>query len=125
MTTISRTVAVAIALITAGCGGQSGHPPIARIRVQPEYVPVHDGYQTDVVLDGSGSADPVDDPLGTRPLLYQWSVADPNAPILPDPSAAIVTIRIAGEAPVQVSLTVADGSDDKTTVDATVGISAP
>jgi hypothetical protein len=108
-----------------GCGGQAGHPPIARISLSPAYVPLGDAYSTDVVLDGSGSSDPVDDPNGVQPLLYQWIVDDDHAPIAPSPSVARVTVRIAGDHPVRVTLTVTDGSDDKTSATATIGVVLP
>jgi hypothetical protein len=113
------------AFLLVGCAGQTGHPPIARITVAPETVPLGDGYATDVVLDGSSSSDPVDDPNGIQPLLYEWVVDDDHAPIAPDPQAARVTTRIAGDHPVRVTLTIADGSDDKTSATAIIGVTVP
>jgi hypothetical protein len=116
---------VPTAFLLVGCGSQTGHPPIARITVAPESVPLGDGYTTDVVLDGSTSSDPVDDPNGLQPLLYEWVVDDDHAPISPDPQAAKVTVRIAGDHPVRVTLTIADGSDDKTSALAIIGVTVP
>jgi hypothetical protein len=115
----------ALGSFCTGCGGAPGHPPIARISVSPAYVPLGDGYATDVVLDGSASSDPVDDPNGIQPLLYQWVVDDDHAPIAPAPTVAVVTTRIAGDHPVRVTLTVTDGSDDKTSAIATIGVTLP
>jgi hypothetical protein len=131
---MTRIFAGFAAIITAGalgalglvaCSSETGHLPIARISVDPAYVPLGDGYATDVVLDGSGSSDPVDDPNGAQPLLYQWVVDDDHATILPDARAARVTVRIAGDHPVRVTLTIADGSDDKTSASAIIGVTVP
>src|SRR5688500_647303 len=60
--------------IWAGCATEEGRPPIARIDVTPGSIPENDGFQTAVVLDGTRSADPVDDPDGSASLEFLWSV---------------------------------------------------
>lgn len=118
---------VAWLLLTSGCAVTKGgdHPPTARITVTPSHVPVDDNYTTEVTLDGSGSRDDVDDPSAIRPLLYEWVVEDPKALLQPDPGAVQVTVRVAGTRPVTVRLTIADGSNTKTTVTAQIGLTLP
>jgi hypothetical protein len=116
---------VAWLLLAAGCAAKGDHPPTARINVTPSHVPVDDNYTTEVLLDGSGSRDDVDDPLAVRPLLYEWRVEDPKAFISPDAFSPQVAVKIAGTRPVTVRLTIADGSNTKTTVTAQIGVTLP
>ncbi len=108
--------------LLACSAGSPGHPPAARIVVTPAYVPLSDGYRTDVLLDGSGSSDDVDDPRRIQPLLYEWEIEDADAPVSPSLESQKVTVRIAGSHPVTVRLTVADGDDVKNTVSAQIGV---
>jgi hypothetical protein len=115
--------AAATILSVPGCGNQvPGHPPAARIVITPSYVRASDGYQTDVVLDGTHSSDDVDDPKRLQPLLYQWEIEDRDAPVSPSSESPVVTVRIAGVRPVTVRLTVADGDNVKNTVSAEIGL---
>lgn len=132
---VRRFVAAALAALAiaalggSGCASRAGHPPIARVTVTPGYVPLGDSYHTDVVLDGSGSRDQIDDPIGDSggalPLRFAWSVEDDHATIAPNPSAPMVTVRIAGAHPVTVHLTVTDAQDDAATTSAQIGVTAP
>jgi hypothetical protein len=89
------------------------------------YVPLGDGYQTDIVLDGTASADEVDDPAHVQPLLYAWVVDDPKSELQPSATVAKVTVRVAGAHPTTVHLAVADGDDVKTTATAQIGVTLP
>ncbi|MFI5288715.1 MAG: PKD domain-containing protein [Polyangia bacterium] len=108
-----------------GCGTKAGHPPIVRVTVTPGYVPLGDAYHTDVVLDGSGSRDQIDDPSGALPLGFAWTVEDDHATIAPSPSAQVVTVRIAGTHPVTAHLTVTDAQGDSASASAQIGVTAP
>ncbi len=77
------------------------------------------------MLDGSASADDVDDPAHVQPLLYEWVVDDAQSQILPSATEAKATVRVAGMHPVTVHLTVADGDDVKTTTSAQIGVTLP
>lgn len=110
----------------AGCGGApSGRPPSVRIQVSPAYVPLGDQGRTEVTLDGSDSLDAFDDPARAARLNYQWEIDEPDAPLLPDARAPIVTTRIAAERPVTVRLTVIDVDGQRASAAARIGVSLP
>lgn len=67
--------AVALGL-SPGCATDEGHPPLARIVLAPEAILANDGFQTEVTLDATTSADPLDDPDGTAPLAFTWQILD-------------------------------------------------
>ena len=96
-------------LVLAACGVEPGHAPVARISAAPRAILENDGFRTDVVLDGSGSEDPVDDPDNTEPLEYLWTVENDEFRVedgsLTSPR---VTLRFLGERPATVRLTVTD-----------------
>ena len=87
----------------------------------PTYIPQNDAFQTAIALDGSGSADEVDDPKATHPLNYSWSVGGDFKIQDGDLGAAKVTILLKGDRPVPVTLSVTDG-DDHLTAKSTVMI---
>ena len=91
------------------CGVDVGHAPVARIAASPRAVPEQDSFQTQVTLDGSASADPIDDPDGDRPLAYSWEITGDDLRIVSgrtsDPS---LTITLFGAHPATVRLTVED-----------------
>src|SRR4051812_1841416 len=76
-TVMPRRLLVCAALAAAGgCDAPIGHPPIARIDLTPAAIPAHDEFQTVVMVDGTRSGDPIDDPGATRPLAFQWEIVD-------------------------------------------------
>ncbi len=119
--TIVAGKAILIALVTAaaGCASDAGHPPIARITLSPTAIPAHDAFQTVVTLDGTKSADPLDDPSGSHPLAFQWTIdgddfrLDNSRATQPAPK-----VEFRGERPPTITLTVtdADGLDASATV---------
>ncbi len=115
----------AFAIACAGCSSGAARPPTARIAVAPAYVPLGDHYTTDVVLDGTASADAIDDPDAQKPLGYFWVVDDSGATIIPGPGAAKITVRVAGAAPTSVHLTVTNGDGDTNTANAIIGVTVP
>ena len=106
-------------LLLAACDAPIGHPPIARIELSPGAIPAHDEFQTAVVLDGTKSADPIDDPSGTETLQYQWTIVDAEARFDPGSrdSQPKPTVRFRGERAATIVLTVTDpdGNDASAT----------
>ncbi len=113
-----RASALILWLVAAGCAADDGHPPVARASATPESIPEGDEFQTAVILDGSASADPIDDPEGLLDLEYHWEIwgdehrfdqgtADSQAPV----------VRFRGNRPATVELTVtdADGQSHRVT----------
>ena len=104
-----RVLAVGCALVLAACAVEEGHPPVARIAASPRAIPEHDGFQTDVLLDGSASADPFDDPDGTIPLAFAWDVRGDEFRVeAGTPEQAMMTVRLLGDRPATIRLTVTD-----------------
>lgn len=98
-----------IVISVAGCSLPEGHPPVARVTATPFAIPEHDGFQTDVVLDATASADPIDDPDDLRPLSYQWRLTGDEARVQAGSlTSATVTVRFLGDRPPTVTLTVTD-----------------
>jgi hypothetical protein len=73
-------------------------------------IPEHDNFATSVTLDGTRSADPVDDPDGTHPLDFRWEIVGDEARFEPgsneDDATPAVTFR--GDRPATITLTVTD-----------------
>ena len=80
----------------------------------PTYIPQNDGFQTAIALDGTNSADEVDDPSASRPLTYSWTVGGDYKIQDGDLGSAKVTILLKGDRPVPVTLSVTDGDDHLT-----------
>ena len=99
-----------LCLTLVACAADPGHAPVARISATPRAVLENDGFQTQVVLDGSTSGDPVDDPEGATPLDYQWAIENDEFRVV---SGALdtqqVTLSFFGGRPATVRLTVTDG----------------
>lgn len=89
---------------------------MARIAAAPRAIPEHDSFQTDVTLDGSASADPIDDPEAMRPLAYQWEISGDDVRVEAGSSMAPkLTIRLFGAHPATVKLTVTDEDGQSST----------
>jgi hypothetical protein len=102
---------LAIPLLLAACAADtSGYPPVARIDATPRAIPEADSFRTAVTLDATMSADPIDDPDGTRPLRYRWEIIGDEFRIQDGSlTSAQVTLTFLGERPATVQLTVTDG----------------
>jgi hypothetical protein len=108
-----------VGLLAAGCTVEDGRPPLARIELVPEAIPENDGHQTEVVLDGSTSADPIDDPDGSSRLEFLWEIeGDEHRFADGDAGDAMPTLSFRGDRPATISLTVtdADGLEATATV---------
>ncbi len=91
------------------CTTETGHAPVARIDVTPNAIPERDDFQTDVVLDGTGSADPIDDPDGGLPLTYTWDIGGDAVRVEQGTvTTSRLTVRFQGARPATIRLTVTD-----------------
>jgi hypothetical protein len=114
--TLQAALAAALATALLACTAADGYPPVARIGAMPGAIGENDGFMTAVVLDGSASADPIDDPDASRPLRYRWQIIGDEFRI-DDGSltSASVTIRLLGETPATILLTVTDEDGNAST----------
>ena len=122
-----RSLAAAASLAFASaCATDVERPPIARVTATPRAVPLHDAFTTDVVLDGTASDDPIDDPEHTLPLRFHWAITADEARFQAgDAASAMPTIRLAGERPALVHLTVTDADDLSSTTRFEMQVSVP
>jgi len=96
-------------LAVSGCALEDGRPPLARISIDPPAIVENDGMQTPVILDGTESADPLDDPEGDAPLSYRWQILDDEFEFVDSrETSPRATIRLRGDRPATVLLTVSD-----------------
>lgn len=105
-----RSQFLAVALVcAAGCALDDGRPPVARIAVDPGAVPEHDDFRTDITLDATLSADPIDDPEGATELSVQWEiVGDEHRFESGSDTSPMAVIRVRGDTPATIRLTVTD-----------------
>jgi hypothetical protein len=109
-----------------GCQHEAGRAPVARFDITPEYIPIDDGYTTVVTLDGSGSKDEFDDPAGTLPLAFHWEIEDPALQVVDGSlTAAKVQVRLKGDRPTTVTLTVIDATGRQGLRTGYVGVTVP
>ncbi len=113
---IRLTFALALAVAPIGCEQPAGHAPVARITAMPRAIPEHDAFQTDVALSGATSADPIDDPDGGLPLSYRWEIIGDEVHLEAGTFASRdLTIRLLGDRPATVRLTVTDSDGQSAT----------
>lgn len=112
---MARVRSIGVICLTAataavtGCTEPEGRPPLARIELSPEAIPENDGFQTAVILDGTTSADPVDDPDGSSRLELVWEIdGDEHRFDDGDETSAMPTLRFRGDRPATIQLTVTD-----------------
>ncbi len=122
---MARTLPIRLSLVLfllaglpTSCGHPPGHPPVARFVLDPEYIPA--GVATTVSLDGRRSCDELDhpeacaqgdgDPSSSCPggIRFQWSFGAPVSFEQGTESSPRLTVTVATEAPVRVTLTVTD-----------------
>ncbi len=110
---MAEILIIALAAVAlGGCVVEDGRPPLARIELVPEAIPENDGFQTAVTLDGTTSADPIDDPDGAAPLDHHWEIIGDEAEFEPgdDADDAAPQVRFRGDRPATIRLTVTDRS---------------
>lgn len=75
----------------------------------PEAIVENDGFQTIVTLDATTSADPIDDPAGEQRLTMNWTIEDDEVRFEEGrSSSSIVRLRLRGDRPATITLTVED-----------------
>jgi hypothetical protein len=96
----------------AGCTLDEGRPPLARIEITPPSIVENDGFQTTVTLDGTASADPLDDPDGSSRLTFAWEILDDEHRFEGSrASSPVAMVLLRGDRPATIVLTVTDGDD--------------
>jgi hypothetical protein len=92
-----------------GCTLDEGRPPLARIDITPPSILENDGFQTAVTLDGTASADPLDDPEGDDQLDFFWEILDDEYRFEGSrASSPAPVVRLRGDRPATIVLTVTD-----------------
>lgn len=106
-----RSLTVLAGLFAAtGCTLDEGRPPLARIEITPPAIVENDGFQTTVTLDGTASADPLDDPDGSSRLSFAWEILDDEFRFEGSrASSPMPTVLLRGDRPAVIVLTVTDG----------------
>ena len=103
------TIVIAVLATVAGCTLDEGRPPLARIEISPAAILENDGYQTTVTLDGTASADPLDDPDGASRLTFAWQILDDEYRFEGSrANSPTPMIRLRGDRPASIVLTVTD-----------------
>jgi hypothetical protein len=116
---MERCLASIVAVALAACSADDGHPPVARIVLAPDAILENDGFQTEVTLDATTSADPIDDPDGATPLTYTWVILDDEVRFERGrPTSAMPVVRFRGDRPATIELTATDGDGQTTTATA-------
>ncbi len=93
----------------AGCDVGDGNPPLARASASPSAIVENDGFQTAVTLNGSASSDPIDDPSGSSPLTFRWTIrGDEYRYEDGTGTSAAPVVRFRGDRPATIELTVTD-----------------
>jgi hypothetical protein len=93
--------------------------------VAPNYIAQNDGFVTTIVLDGSASADEIDDPQGTNPLRFHFSFSEPFRVASGGTEQSKVTVLFAGDRPVTATLQVTDVDGMTSNATVTIGITLP
>ena len=114
-------LAILLGFVVGGCSQIGPRPPVPRFTIDPEFIPQGDDHRTPVTLDGSGSADDLEDP--TVPLEFAWDVDDPSRRVLEGAlDAAVAVLTFSGEHVVTVTLTVTDPDGLSASVSDRVGL---
>ncbi|MFH2005362.1 MAG: hypothetical protein ABI333_02135 [bacterium] len=122
--------------LLGGCVEDQGRPPVARLQVEPRYVPV--GVESLILLDGRKSCDEIDHPEscdksvdGPGPPLtcpggvsFRWSLDVPFIPVGGDAAlqASSLEVRVTPDRPITVTLQVTDCDQITVTTKTQVGI---
>jgi hypothetical protein len=131
---------VLLGLFAVDCTETKGRPPVARMRIEPRYVPV--GQATVVDLDGRRSCDEIDHPETcdksvegeTGPPLtcpggvsFRWSLDAPFSAVGGDSALEqpYLQVTVTTERPVTVTLKVTDCDHNTVTAESQIGIILP
>ena len=110
-------ISLAACVSLSGCATEeTGYPPVARIGASPTAIPENDNFQTEVTLDATMSADPIDDPQHQRPLRYRWQIIGDEFRLEDGTmSSETLTVTLLGERPATIQLTVIDVDGNEST----------
>jgi len=128
------------ALGQTGCVEDRGRLPVARLSIEPRYVPV--GQQADVLLDGRRSCDEIDAPETcdktaegvTGPpqdcpggVTFRWSLDDDFERVPGEGAldAPYVMVRVTPDRPITVTLEVTDCDQNTVVTKGQIGIELP
>jgi hypothetical protein len=124
----------------AGCVEDRGRPPVARLSIEPRYVPA--GETAEVLLDGRRSCDEIDHPETcdktaegtTGPpldcpggLSFSWTLDAPyeRVPGEGAEDAPYMKVRITPDRPITVTLRVTDCDHNQASAKTQIGIELP
>lgn len=103
------TILLAVFAGATACTLDDGRPPLARIEITPPAIVENDGFQTAVTLDGTASADPLDDPDGSSRLTFSWEILDDEFRFEGSrANSPAPMVRFRGDRPAVIVLTVTD-----------------
>lgn len=131
---------LAVAAAGGGCVEDNGRLPVARMSIEPRYVPV--GQESVVLLDGRRSCDEIDHPETcdksaageTGPPLtcpggvsFRWSLDYPATPVGGEQAwmQPFLEVRLSPDRPVTVTLKVTDCDNNTVTTKNQIGIILP
>ena len=115
-----------------GCSPPPGHAPVARLTIDPAYVPA--GQATEVLLDGRRSCDQFDAPDGCvaadedpplgcpNGLTYHWTVSRDLALLEGGPDQPWMRVSVTTDQPVTVTLQVTDCDGRTSSVTRQIGV---
>ena len=120
-----------------GCASEKGHPPVARLSIEPKYIPVN--VETEITLDGRRSCDEVDHPEGCdksgdgsgptadcpQGVTFQWELDREVNIISGGPKEPMMKVRVTSDRPVSVVLKVKDCAGDVAEIHGEIGVILP
>jgi hypothetical protein len=129
--------ALAALVFLSGCPTEKGYPPVARMKIEPRYVPV--SVDTDVLLDGKRSCDEVDHPEscdksadGSGPsqscpagVTFRWTLDRSVHLLAGGPDHSWMRVRVNTDRPINVTLKVTDCDGEKAEVRGQIGVILP
>lgn len=116
------------------CASDAGHPPVARLSIEPRYVPVN--VKTLVILDGRSSCDELDHPEGCDKtgdgsgpekscpggVTFQWDINEPVEVVEGGPEESLMKVNVTTDRPIRVILRVKDCDGNTAEVRGRIGV---
>jgi hypothetical protein len=132
-------LALGVCAVTA-CSQERGRPPVARMSVEPRYIPVN--AESVVLLDGRRSCDEIDHPEtcdktaegetgppSTCPggVTFHWSLDTTATPVggADAWNQPYLEVRVAPSRPITVTLKVTDCDQNTVTTKSQIGVTLP
>ncbi len=124
----------AVLVFLSGCSTETGHPPVARLSIEPRYIPVN--VMTLVTLDGRSSCDELDHPEGCDKtgdgsgpeqdcpggVSFQWTLDRPVELVEGGWEEPLMKVRVITDRPIQVILKVRDCDGNTAEVRGRIGV---